>query len=897
MGNSQAKESRPASSRGTGRPSNSRQASSPTASGPEESSRNGRSGSGVYGNSRSGRGSRPDLSFLGIGGSTERDPALEPRRETKAEREARKLEKERQQRAQDRERSVREEGVDGGFLVTLGTYTGPEDFSKPTVRQLQIERRLAPFWKGLDDHEDTWTEHQLVAVVNDKPLPAPDEIPEEEPPRPNNLSTEWNPRSSNHNINSLTVPMGGRTISQASDRSANLTASHPAFSLPSPTSPIANPSSSTPFFRGRAKTLAALTSGSRNASQTEMGPQEVQLPKDPYVNGQRLEVFLYKDASECPICFLYYPPYLNKTRCCDQPICSECFVQIKRPDPHPPEHHGDSNEPVSPPPEPQEDGTLVSEPACCPFCVQAEFGITYEPPPFRRGLVHAGSGHNSLSIAASAMSSTSSLNSQGLTSPGRRRAGSLAATDSSVITTDRVRPDWAKKLADARAHALRRAAAATALHNAAYMMGNMQSDSGGFGLGRRRRMMFGSDSASTSGNGTPRGGDVNALLAAVAAQGSSSRTEGQSDLTSNRQSSRRGNRLEDLEDLMMMEAIRLSLAAEEERKKKEEKEAYKEARKEEKKKAKEAKKAEKAARKSGFFTSPNQDGAEDDFAAASSSAIGKGKAVDRSGGYAAFNTMNELTSTIDASSSSRDDSQKHLEQSRSTLNSSLQRDGSGSGASPSAESFSAEQPSHRAALRNFSNASSSASSLSESVQGSLQNDSHGNYGASTSSFGPSPNASGVSLGVENDNSSQGTPGTEPMFNFNSLAEVITKEEGKGSDNTQYIENVAEGKTTTPIPAAAAPTSTKADRSPPSPPKIAIEPPQVPTLLELEPMSPLDASVSTLKPAEGDRSVDGEDEIEPAPRVEALSSTESDLDHKHIGNVSMADRIGQHQPTQ
>ena len=63
---------------------------------------------------------------------------MEPRRETKAEREARKLEKERAQRALDRERSIREEGVDGGFLVTLGTYTGPEDFSKPVVRQLQV---------------------------------------------------------------------------------------------------------------------------------------------------------------------------------------------------------------------------------------------------------------------------------------------------------------------------------------------------------------------------------------------------------------------------------------------------------------------------------------------------------------------------------------------------------------------------------------------------------------------------------------------------------------------------------------------------------------------------------------------------------------------------------------
>ncbi|KAJ4305191.1 SNF1-interacting protein [Kalmusia sp. IMI 367209] len=875
MGNSQAKESRPGSSRGHGRPSNHRRPSSPTASGPEEASRHARSGSGVY-SSRNGRGSRPDLSFLGIGSNSERDPALEPRRETKAEREARKLEKERQQRAQDRERSIREEGVDGGYLVTLGTYTGPEDFSKPVVRQLQVERRLAPFWKGLNDHEDTWTEHQIVSVVNGKPLPAPDEIPEEESPRPNNLSTEWNPRSSNQNINSLTVPMGGRSMSQASDRSANLNASHPAFSLPSPTSPIAASPSSTPFFRGRAKTLAALTTGSRNNSQTEMTPQEVQLPKDPYVNGQRIEVFLYKNASEVS----YLLPLL--------PSISE---QNPRPDPHPPEHH-DSNDASSTPAEPQEDGMLVSEPACCPFCVQPEFGITYEPPPFRRGLVFANAGQYPLANAASAMSSTSSLNSQGLTSPGRRRAASLAATDASVITTDRVRPDWAKKLADARAHALRRAAAATALHNAAYMMGNIQSDSRGFGLGRRRRTMFSNDSASSSGNGTPRG-DINNLLAAAAAQGSSNRNDGQNDLTSGRQSSRRGNRLEDLEDLMMMEAIRLSLAAEEERKKKEEKEAAKEAKKEEKKKAKEAKKAEKAARKSGFFMGSSQDGAEDDIGASASSAGGKGKAVDRSGGYGGFNPLNEPTSTLNASSS-RDDPQKHLEQSRSTLNTSLQRDVSSTGSPPSADVF-GEQPSHRSALRNLSNASSSASSFAESLQGSLQNESHGNFGASTSSFGPSPNASGISLGVD-DTPPQGTPGTEPMFNFRSLAEVITKEDRKDGDEAQHIENVAEGKATTGSrdTQVSMPTNTNGDRTI-TPPKIAIEPPQAPKLPELEPMSPLDASVATLKP--GDSSLDDDDEIEPAPRIEAVPNNSSDLDHKHIGNVSMVDRIGQQQPTQ
>lgn len=88
--------------------------------------------------SRSGRGSRHDLSPIGIGGSSNRDPATEPRKETKQERDVRRAERDRVARAKERERSIKEESVDGGFLVTLGTYTGPEDFSKSVVRQLMV---------------------------------------------------------------------------------------------------------------------------------------------------------------------------------------------------------------------------------------------------------------------------------------------------------------------------------------------------------------------------------------------------------------------------------------------------------------------------------------------------------------------------------------------------------------------------------------------------------------------------------------------------------------------------------------------------------------------------------------------------------------------------------------
>jgi hypothetical protein len=83
-------------------------------------------------------GSRPDLSFLGIRSSSNTTSEVPERRETKQEREARKLEKERVARAKERERSIREEHVDGGYLVTMGVYTGTEDFNKPIVKQLMV---------------------------------------------------------------------------------------------------------------------------------------------------------------------------------------------------------------------------------------------------------------------------------------------------------------------------------------------------------------------------------------------------------------------------------------------------------------------------------------------------------------------------------------------------------------------------------------------------------------------------------------------------------------------------------------------------------------------------------------------------------------------------------------
>ncbi|KAJ5552946.1 hypothetical protein N7494_002324 [Penicillium frequentans] len=697
MGNSQTKESR------TTTPRNRSQQWSSDAS-----------GRALYQSSRSGRSSRPDLSLLGIGSSHhDRDmAALEHRRETKQEREARRLEKERAARVKERERSMKEEHVDGGYLVTQGVYVGTEDFNKAVVRQLMIERRLAPFWRGLNDYSDSWAEHQLMAAAREYTFPKA---------TPTKAPVDIN------NIQHLTVPITSRSQSYNSDVSQS---SNPGQSLPSATSPIASGTSTSPLFRARAKTMAALSTSSKHGSQTDLTPRELQLPKDPFVNGQPIEVYLYKDASECPICFLYYPPYLNRTRCCDQPICSECFVQIKRPEPHPPEH----GEPDANAPAPAEgarteetESQLVSEPSACPFCVQPEFGVTYAMPPFRR------------------VSSTSSLASANLAPiPGRRRATSLSTTDPSVVTTDKVRPDWAQKLANARAHAARRSAAATALHTAAYLMNSGSNVSRGLGLGRRglRRATHGDAGRS----GSPA---LNALAFLTErpdrtpprAPDTDSAEEGSGNIAPPRESSRR-TRVDDLEEMMMMEAIRLSLATEEERLRREEKDARKDA----KKREKEAKKAEKVNRKTGLYSNNASSTAFDlpgeaslaKATSTSSSSIGeeasaadKGKAVDRA---ASSNPSISLNTASQAEQPP-----------------------------VATEQHAATEPSRPSHLRNMSSASSSFSSIMENT--------------------PDERPAGH-VSADGSNAS-----LEPMFNFRSLAAVIGDEEK--NHEAEHVENATQ----------------------------------------------------------------------------------------------------------
>lgn len=155
MGNSQTKEARNQSPSFAG-PSTSGPLTTTTRQDRPDQSGGDRPSVSISGGRRS---SRHDLLFLGLGANSERDTAnVETRRETKQEREARKLEKERAARLLERERSMREEHVDGGYLVTQGVYVGIEDYNKMIVRQLMVRLRECWWYIRLTRHRlnDAW---------------------------------------------------------------------------------------------------------------------------------------------------------------------------------------------------------------------------------------------------------------------------------------------------------------------------------------------------------------------------------------------------------------------------------------------------------------------------------------------------------------------------------------------------------------------------------------------------------------------------------------------------------------------------------------------------------------------------------------------------------------------
>ncbi|KAH6919045.1 zf-C3HC4 type zinc finger protein [Coprinopsis sp. MPI-PUGE-AT-0042] len=324
--------------------------------------------------------------------------------------------------------------VDYGALVPQGVYTGPRDWNQAIVSQFIAQRKLAPFYRPLEDYEEEWDDDQILAARKEFPDPS-----------------------------------GEQT--DASSRT--------------------DQGSSASSFHGNSKSSHA----KRPGSAKEFRP----------------EAAIYRGAVECPICFLFYPRNINHSRCCDQAICTECFVQIKRAEPT--------------------TTHLVSEPAACPYCVQENFGIVYKPPLWRAGI--GSEGHSPLSPA--------DIRSADQPPPPahKRRQRSYSAQSPEVVSIDQIRPDWEQKLAAVRAAVARRA-------NRRIIMRQVGDRLIPVGIGRVHAEEGVEGGESGSGSRRRRARNAPPELAQYLGMGG-----------------------QDLEELMLMEAMRLSLIDHEEQQRKE----------------------------------------------------------------------------------------------------------------------------------------------------------------------------------------------------------------------------------------------------------------------------------------------------------------------------------------
>lgn len=350
-------------------------------------------------------------------------------------------------------RGHHDDTVDYGHLAPQGVYTGPKDWNHGIVTQLIVDRRLAPFYRPLEDYNENWDDEQIMSAR--RVLPDTDSGNSDTPP--------------------------ARVDSRDCTRPAH-----------------------------QSKRPGALKEPSRCP-----------------------EAAIYRGAVECPICFLYYPPNMNHSRCCDQAICTECFVQIKR------------TEPTA--------THLVSEPAACPYCVQENFGVVYTPPPWRTGIGSDGT-------SPPVWSDTSKGLQQNIPSAvQKRRRKSFGHDSPEVVTTDSIRPDWEAKLAAVRAAVTRRANRRIIMRQVGDRLIPVGVTSGRVhpiptGEGQEGGEVDGSVSRRSrrhrNNGGQP---DIGQLLGQMGLGG------------------------QDLEELMIMEAMRLSLLEHEEQQRKEEEKRKKEA--------------------------------------------------------------------------------------------------------------------------------------------------------------------------------------------------------------------------------------------------------------------------------------------------------------------------------
>ncbi|KAJ1895111.1 SNF1-interacting protein, partial [Coemansia sp. IMI 209127] len=241
---------------------------------------------------------------------------------------------------------------DGGGLVPNGIYKeDAQDFDAKAVQRLIFARHMAPFYLGADDPEE-----------DSKAGPTA------QPPGSNNNNNNddgwWSynlmlaQRESSEPLGNTGSALNGGQLSSASSTDDGLLHQSQG-----------DRTAASGHTRKGSGLLRRLKGSSPPNQQTSDAQQPARSQSTPLAQHERSlsdaaarapeDVWrqLLRRHIECPICFLYYPKNINYTRCCHKPICTECFVQIKRK---------------------IEDDRIES--THCPYCVEPNLGIVYYSP-------------------------------------------------------------------------------------------------------------------------------------------------------------------------------------------------------------------------------------------------------------------------------------------------------------------------------------------------------------------------------------------------------------------------------------------------------------------------------------------------------------------------------------
>lgn len=368
-----------------------------------------------------------------------------------------------------------DENIDGGYFAPYGNYRYELEYNTDIVRKLISSRKLSPFFTPLQDFDLNWNDNELLNYLKENL----------------NLHAEI---SQNDLIDSIEDPnehklhLSQKAIKRRESKIRKI-------KLKEKTAELQIIENS----KFRKNLLLSINDTKRDENT----------PND------KLLLKIYKNCEECPICFLYYPKKLNKTTCCGQLICTECFVQLKRADPHFPHDDpaNDSNQNNDP-------EKLISEAVRCPFCATEKFAIVYIP-------------ELGFNVGINSKIKPNEYNGD------LDNNQILTAKDSiKSIGVDDIRPDWEQRLFIARSRMARRSAAATVMHATSLLAEDT-----------------GDDDFIQTGSGSNSGSNSNS--------GSGQRRR------STRGSRNSRTQAEQLEQLMIEETIRLSLLDEEERQRRE----------------------------------------------------------------------------------------------------------------------------------------------------------------------------------------------------------------------------------------------------------------------------------------------------------------------------------------